>query len=121
MKSEKALNIIADRDAGMKYREIAEKYGVSHQYVAQLCGKSNPRYFKIVGERCIYPNLRKWMNDNKVSYNELLRRMGQTPYPEMCSKLSTWTSGKNDPPKVWIDRMIAATGLPYEVLFAKEN
>ena len=66
------------REHGFKYHEIAEIVGVSRQYVASVCGKGDPAYFRTVGEQCVYPNIRNWMNENKVTRRELLRRMGFT-------------------------------------------
>jgi uncharacterized protein YjcR len=39
MKQTRASLYIEDRNAGMKYKEIAEKYGVSYQAVSQVCAK----------------------------------------------------------------------------------
>ena len=78
MSRAKMANIYrAERENGLKYREIAEKYGVTVQRVAQACGKFNPYRFAFVTEKgCIYAGLRNWMNENKVSNNELCRRLG---------------------------------------------
>jgi hypothetical protein len=46
------------REHGFKYHEIAEIVGVSRQYVASVCGKGDPAYFRTVGEHCVYPNIR---------------------------------------------------------------
>ena len=37
--------MIDDREAGMTYKEIAEKHGVSHQYVGVVVGKYDPKHF----------------------------------------------------------------------------
>lgn len=111
----------ADREKGMTYQQIADKYGVSRQAVGQVCGKWNPHNFKVVTGKCVYPNLRKWQNDNKVSQKELVRRMGLTAYAGTCTQISAYTTGLTDPPKYIIDKMIEVTGLPYEVLFYRED
>lgn len=105
------------RDQGYKHREIAEKFGVSRQYVAQVCGVCDPAYYVPVDERCIYPNLRIWMNENKVSRKELLRRMGLTGNPGNYERLASYLRGDAHPRKQYIDRMLAATGMTYEKLF----
>ena len=60
----------------MTYQEIADKYGVSRQVVGQACGKANPCRFRFWKDTaCIYPNVRNWLNDNKISKSELVRRL----------------------------------------------
>ena len=57
-----------EREKGLSYREIASKYGVSMQNIAQACAKSNPCHFRFwTDEQCIYPNVRNWLNENKIS------------------------------------------------------
>jgi hypothetical protein len=114
--------MIEDRDAGMTYKQIGEKHGVSYQYVCQVCAKRFPQRFRfITAEGCIYPNLRRWMNDEKCSRNELLRRMGFTPLAVNSCKLSEIMSGECYPRKPYIDKLLQATGMTYEKLFALED
>lgn len=109
------------RDEGLKCREIAERFGVTPQYVSQVCADYNPARFRYVDEYCVYPNLKKWMNDNKISRNELLRRMGVTVHSNNSGRLSTYMRGQCDPRKDFIDRMLKATGMTYEKLFYRED
>lgn len=112
----------AEEAKGLSRREIAEKYGVSVQMVHQACGKHDPGHFRKITEKgCVYPNLRNWMNENKVGYLELLRRMGIFPVNQNLNTHKKWLSGVCDPRKETIDKMIAITGIPYEKLFAKES
>ena len=114
--------IKADREAGMTYSEIARKHGVSEQYAAQVCGKSCPGRFHVIKkESCIYPNLRKWMNENRCSRYELVRRMGYEALPGNSARLSEYMAGNNQPRKPYIDKLLKATGMTYEVLFAMED
>ena len=110
----------AERENGLTYDEIAEKYGVSRQCVGQACGKTNPKHFKTI-RNCIYPNLREWMNDNKVSRKELAIRMGLAGYANTQANLGNYLKGLNDPPKKVIDKLIEITGLTYEELFYTEE
>lgn len=112
----------AEREKGMKYREIAEKYGVSSQVVAQACGKAQPSRFRFWTEKtCIYPNVRAWMNENKITSRELQRRLGW----ETCSVnyiyISDYLSGKTYPRKQIIDKLLSVTGLTYEKFFETEK
>lgn len=112
--------MLEDRESGMKYVDIAKKHGVSYQRVAFVCSKYNPKHFSYIREdACIYPNLRKWLNDNMVSRCELLRRMNYEVAGGNIEKLSDIMKGKINPKKDWIDRLIAVTGMKYERLFAE--
>ena len=111
-----------DRGNGMTLREIAEKYGVSKQAVAQACGSHNVSFFKKFDEeRCVYPNLRKWLNENKVSVKEFLRRSGLTSSGTISKRYAMYFRGQVYPTKLVIDKMLAVTGLTYEELFYREE
>lgn len=110
--------MIDDREAGMTYQQIAEKHGVSHQYVSQVVSTYNPKNFRFITPKgCIYPNLRKWMNDNQISVAELLRRMYLEPVQGNVERLRNVMRGDANPRKDYIDRMIEATGMSYKKLF----
>ena len=94
---------------------------MSPQYVSAVCASYNPARFQYVDENCVYPNLRKWLNDNKISRNELLRRMGITVHPNNSGRLSSYMRGQCDPKKDYIDLMLKATGMTYEKLFYRED
>ena len=120
--SDRTMQMTLDREAGMTCREIAEKYGVSYQRVQAVVGKYSPPHFQYITERgCIYPNLRTWMNTNKVSRSELVRRMGLEAYPNNIVNLSSVIVGRTSPRKAYIDRMLQATGMTYETLFYTEK
>lgn len=109
------------RDKGMTYQQIADRLGISHQAVAQALSKHNPRRFQFVPENgCVYPNLRRWMNENKVGKRELVRRCGLECLPNNIARLESYLLGRTDPPKKTIDKIISATGLSYETLFSME-
>jgi transposase len=111
-----------ERDKGLKYREIAEKYGVSRQAVAQHCGKYQPARFVTYDEKdCRYANLRKWLNNQKLTRWELLRRLGYKPLTNNYHRLLQILSGRLEIRKHEIDKFIALTGLTYEQLFAEDE
>ena len=107
------------REQGLKHREIAEVFGVSRQYVADVCGKCDPAHFIPIGEDCIYPNLRKWMNENKIPRKEFVKRMGLTHNSSNIERLGKCIRGEYQPPKPYIDKMLEVTGMTYETLFAE--
>lgn len=115
----KKEQMMAMREQGLKHREIAAAFGVSRQYVAFVCGKCDPAYFVPIGDECVYPNLRKWMNKNKVSRSEFLRRMGITTGADNQERLNKTIRGEFQPRKKYIDKMLQVTGLKYETLFAE--
>ena len=111
----------AEREKGLTYRQIAAKYGVSHQVIGQACGKTNPLRFRYWGEKaCVYPNVRAWLNDNKVSKSELIRRMGLETCPNTMAAIGANLNGRTFPQKHKIDMLLAVTGLSYEEFFERE-
>ena len=107
------------REQGLTHGEIAKVFGVSRQYVSHVCGKCDPAYFIPIGSECIYPNLRKWMNENKVCRGEFVRRMGLVLHTNNIERFGRCLRGEYHPPKPYIDKMLKVTGLTYETLFAE--
>ena len=69
------------RMQGLTFEEIGKRLGVSRQRIAQCCAGMNPEATawacRIKDLDCIiYPNLKKWMLENKVSISEMMRRIG---------------------------------------------
>ena len=121
-KVRKADLFVADRNAGMRYAEIARKYGVSYQRVAQVCASRGVGHFKVyTAAECVYPNLRKWLNENQISRYEFIRRLGLNQHSANHARISEHFRGRTYPRKETIDKFIAVTGLTYEQLFAKEE
>lgn len=107
----------AMRFQGLTYQKIADEFGVSKQYVAKVCGNCCPPNFRGIDEKCIYPNLKKWMNDNYISRAEFLRRMGISAHTSNYQRFTAVMRGETQPKKDYIDKMLAVTGLTYEILF----
>lgn len=116
---------IAEHNAGMTLREIAAKHGLSYQRVHQIIGgstKNIKNWFKeIPSEECIYPNIRKWMNNNRITYAELSRRLWGQSHPAYYCRLHKYLLGASSLPKRVIDKLIEVTGLTYEELFTEEK
>jgi predicted transcriptional regulator len=111
---------MALREQGMTYRQIADHFGISYQAVAQALGEYNPNHFKYISETgCVYPNLRKWLNDNKVGKSEFARRCGYANVYCNKKRMDYYLTGRNDPPKNVIDKILMVTGLTYEQAFSK--
>lgn len=109
-------------EQGVRQSEIARIVGVTRQRVSQICGTYCPGHFrKITEKECVYPNWRNFMNENKISRAELLRRMGLDTHSQNYARLSTWMRGRNYPVKQSIDMLLSATGLTYEQLFYRDG
>ena len=107
-----------ERENGLTCPEIAQKYGVSRQRVYQCCAKSSESHFnKWTKERCIYIHLRNWLNDNRITLSELIRRMDWELLPGNYNAVRAWLNGKTYPIKKNIDKLIEITGIPYEKLW----
>ena len=109
---------IAARDMGMTHAEIAKKYGVSRQTVSQACARHCPGHFKpYTADEVVYPNLRRWLNENKVGRSEFARRLGNVSTGTSYQLVCDWFRGKNYPIKKSIDKILSVTGLTYEELW----
>ena len=109
---------MALREQGLTYREIAEHLGISHQAVAATLSGCDPRKFHLISEsQCAYPGLRNWMNDNKVTNAELVRRCGLTPCSNSFERMRGYLCRRAEPRKRTIDKILSVTGLTYEEAF----
>lgn len=110
------------REQGMTYQQIADKLGISKQAVAQTLAKTDTaRARQIKPSMCIYPGLRNWMNANKVSMAELVRRCGYVPYSGNRSNFRDYLNGRHDLRKPTIDKILEITGMTYEQAFGEED
>lgn len=103
---------------GLSVTEIAKKYGVSKQAVSQCCCVYGKRIFKeFTQEQCIYFHLREWMNRNKIKKSTLMKMVGLEPLSANYTTFNNYLTGKTEPRKGFIDKLIRVTGLPYAMLF----
>jgi hypothetical protein len=114
--------LIMKRD-GATYEEIGKAFNISKQRVYQIIGEESKAHFReITSAECIYPNLRKWMNDNRISRSELTRRAFGDGHRVHYSHIYHTLRGESaDLRKSTIDRYLAATGLTYEEFFYTEG
>lgn len=117
--------IISLSGEGYNYSEIANLVGVSRQYVHIVLGPKGGdglTRFRILSEdQCIYPEFRKWWNEHQMNYRKFLKLMGMVYHKSNITNLQRYMRGERYPRKESIDKMIAATGIPYERLFSRER
>ena len=108
---------------GKTYQEIGDTFGISRQRVFQIIGSSDVRYFHRIGlKSCIYKGIRKYMNDNMISMTEMTRRLYDGVYsPLNFRRTRDRLNGNMQITKQYIDKILALTGLTYEVAFELEN
>ena len=113
---------LALREQGLAHQQIADILGVSRQAVAQTLGREGKGHFRIIKkDSCIYKGLRDWMNSNRVTRQEFVRRMGFVTAPSTHEKFGDAMRGEVDLRKEWIDRILLVTGLTYEECFKEER
>ena len=111
-----------EREKGLTYRQIADKYGCSYQNVAQACAKTQKHRFRLwTAHSCIYPNVRTWLNENHILKRELLDRLEWEKCGANYSKVGRYLRGVCYPKKQIIDKLLSATGLTYEKFFETEK
>ena len=94
---------------GATYQAIADRIGVSKQAVQQVFPCASVRAHR---KDYIYPNLVKWMRDNRLNCSQAEQKLGLGR-----GSLSCILSGKTAPGKAVIDKILAGTGLTYEAAF----
>ena len=106
------------QEQGFSYTQIAKILGISPQAVRQALSKHNPNYFRPFSEKgCIFKGLREWLNRNKVSRAELIRRMGYESLSDTSIRFRNYLSGVSEFRKRDIDKILEVTGLTYEQVF----
>lgn len=108
--------------SGMSCKEIAAKYGISNQAVYAVCGHVRKNCFQeYTPKGCVWPGLRKWLNENRVSRRELLNKMGLEYGSTNLANLNEKLRGRRDVRISFIRKMRKITGLTYEELFEEDE
>lgn len=105
------------RDQGYTLEQIGQMLGISRARAGQLVARQG-KFHVILAEHCPYVNLRNWMNANRVSRAEFIRRMGYMNDPETVIRFGCVLRGEQQPRKDYIDKMLKVTGMTYEEMFA---
>lgn len=110
------------KEQGKTYDYIAKQYGISRQRVYQILGKMHICYFRpITKKQVFYTGLRNWLNENKISFTELCRRVYGHYYPTQAGYLIQYTNGTHPLRLPLILKLMKITGLTFENLFMEEN
>lgn len=109
MTREEKIEAYTMRLDGHTLQEIGDKFGVTREYIRQIvgsCGKT--RTIK----NCVYPAIGEWFSEHGTSPYDLSEECGLS-FRTLCNALT----GKNDPSKKTIDKILSATGMTYEDAF----
>lgn len=121
--NERKAKMIEMHNNGFSYVEIGEAFNLSRQRVFQIIGAQTRYRIKAISPtECIYPKLRKWMNDNGITRAELGRMVFNNNHPQSHTNVGIFLKGRSkDIRKSTIDKYLSVTGLTYEELFETEG
>lgn len=116
---ERTRQMIGMRKKGSTYEDIGKAFNISKQRVYSLIGDQVKNRFKeITSESCVYPNLRKWMNDNRITRAKLCEMLYGNRHPVNRNYISSFLKGNTQRvTRETIDKYLMVTGLTYEELF----
>ncbi len=107
----------AMRLEGASLQECADRFGVTRECIRQITppvqarARSRGKCF----EDCAFPNLAKWLCENRYSYNSFAKLACISPV-----SMKKALNGATSVTKRVIDRILEVTGMSYEVAFAKK-
>lgn len=108
------------RYEGMTQKEIAAKTGYSLPRVQQLVGADSPAHTRAwTKKRCRWPELRHWLNVNRMSVKKLVTMMGYVYAPDTGKRIAQCLAGERELKKSEIDTLMKLTGMSYEKLFGE--
>jgi plasmid maintenance system antidote protein VapI len=101
---------------GCSVEEIAQRFGVSKQRISQILPRFDRSFQKTRNsDRCIYPVIKKYLLDNRLTYRRFAIICGLHP-----NSLYRNLVGDCDFSKRTIDKILAVTGMTYEQAFSTE-
>lgn len=100
---------------GNTIQEIANRFGVSKQYISKELRTERIRSNEKIVNACIYPNIRKFLVQERLTCRGFSNEFGLS-YATLYNTLT----GKAEPRKKTIDRILECTGLTYEEAFSKD-
>ena len=109
MNREDKIEVFKMRLDGFTYQEIAEKYGVSRQYINQMLQNVISEKRNKALNKIVYPNIANWLKDNECSISEFVIRVGIKR-----STLDYKLRGRNKFNSDEIKRILDVTGMKFE-------
>lgn len=113
------LSMISMRTDGYGFGEIAAHFGVSKataiRRVKGLCKEVCETKVQEPRVRIVYPAICKWMRENNITVPDFASKSGIDL--TSCYKI---LSGRAEPRKTNIDKILAVTGGKYETTFERE-
>lgn len=100
---------------GASYSDVARKYSLSRERIRQMFSPIMQRDMR-KRSFSIYPNFTSWLREKNLSYHKFAEMTGVSG-----QHISHVMTGKGNPSKNWIDRVLEVTGMTYEECFAKEK
>ena len=98
---------------GASLKECADKFGVTSEYIRQITPPVETHARRRSSyDTCIYPNLSKWLYENRYSYNRFAKLLSVTP-----ASVFNALTGKVEPSKKLLDKILDATEMSYEEAF----
>ncbi len=119
---DRLLEMIKMRLDGCTYQEIAEKYSITRQCVQQsiasFAGKERSAR-KSSLDRCIYPNISKWMLDNNISMTSVGKICGLSA--KRTDTIGMKLRGGRDFKISEIKAILKESGKTFEYMFSTEK
>lgn len=112
MTKEQMIDAYARRLNGESLQSIADRYGVTREYIRQITVGAGPSRV----DKCVFPNLQKWMAVNDCKLYDLADRVGAS-----YNSMSRWMTGQTDPKLYYIERILEVTGMSFEEAFARKG
>lgn len=120
---EQLLETVQMRLDGYTIQQIAEKYGVTKQCIQQklsvIANGYKPRP-KGIDERIVYPNLAKWISDNRIVKYKLAQMIGSSKNNASSQNINKKLYGERDFSMSEIKKLLELTGQTFEYLFAEK-
>ena len=108
------------REAGMTYKAIGARLGVSGQYVAHVLGQNGTHGgFKPYSEQqCVYAGLRRWLNQHQIARRALCAILDKRAvHGGSATSVRAHLRGEGSFSMADINKLIEVSGMTYEELF----